>query len=104
MRGSLREPRTVFVGRSWLFTKNQERPAIKQDAQTVPIRRSIMTFVPNGNQGPFPPKPGNKLGPSRERGEFLNRTHDGTGGLWGIELQLPSREDVIEGWPRADQL
>ncbi len=63
-----------------------------------------MTFVPNGNQDPFPPKAEKKTGPSRERGEYLNRTHDGTGGLGGIEPRQPSPEDVIEGWPRADQL
>ncbi|MFM2339652.1 MAG: hypothetical protein RLZZ360_288 [Candidatus Parcubacteria bacterium] len=63
-----------------------------------------MTFVPTGNQGPFPPKPGKRLGPSRERGEHLNRTHDGADKLGTTEPQQPSPEDDIVGWPRADQL
>ncbi len=63
-----------------------------------------MPFVRNGNQDPFPLQPERRPGPSRERGELLNRTHDGTGGLRGIEPRQTSPEDVIDGWPRADQL
>jgi hypothetical protein len=63
-----------------------------------------MPFVPMGNQIPFPPNSAKRYGPSRERGEHLERTHDGTGGLGANEPRQPSPEDVIEGWPRADQL
>ncbi len=63
-----------------------------------------MPFVPTSNQSPFPINSAKKHGPSRERGERLERTHDGTGGLGATEPRQLSPEDVIEGWPRADQL
>ncbi len=106
MRGSQREPRTVFVSRSALprvTLGRAERLASKRDAHCS-NKENDMTFVPDGNRNPIPAESQQPraIGPSRARGEYLERTHDGTGGL--RTTTSPQLEDPIVGWPRADQL